>query len=71
MRLVWKIFPWARVLLDNPSFMTIFLFIPSQEGRLAIVTDAGRDAMDAAASGADEAAGRIPLRRVRELPMKR
>jgi hypothetical protein len=31
-----------------------------QEGRLAIVTDAGRDAVDAAASGADEATGRIP-----------
>ena len=30
------------------------------EGRLAIVTDAGRDAVDAAASGADEAAERIP-----------
>jgi hypothetical protein len=46
--------------LDVFCYRLIFLFIPSQEGRLAIVTDAGRDAVDAAASGADEAAGRIP-----------
>jgi hypothetical protein len=32
---------------------------PRQEGRIAIVTDAGLDAMDAAASGAIVVAGRV------------
>jgi hypothetical protein len=35
------------------------------EGRIAIVTDAGRDAMDAAASGALMARGRMALFRLR------
>jgi hypothetical protein len=38
--------------------------IPSHtEGRIAIVTDAGRDAVDAAASGARSARGRMMLMR--------
>lgn len=42
------------------------------EGRLAIVTDAGRDAVDAAASGADEAGGlRLVFKGRGDLPMKR
>ena len=36
------------------------------EGRIAIVTDAGRDAMDAAASGALMARGRMALFRLRQ-----
>jgi hypothetical protein len=40
--------------------------ISGHKGRIAIVTDAGRDAMDAAASGALMARGRMALFRLRQ-----
>jgi hypothetical protein len=38
--------------------------VPSPEGRLAIVTNAGRDAVDVAASGAKVIAGRVSRERL-------
>jgi hypothetical protein len=43
----------------NPNHRYHFGHPPRQEGRIAIVTDAGLDAVDAAASGAIVVAGRV------------
>ena len=43
----------------NPNHRYQFARPPRQEGRIAIVTDAGLDAVDAAASGAIVVAGRV------------
>jgi hypothetical protein len=48
--------------ISLPSLVETALLIPSSrptEGRIAIVTDAGRDAVDAAASGVKRDAGRV------------
>jgi hypothetical protein len=45
--------------LDHPNHRYHSARPPRQEGRIAIVTDAGLDAVDAAASGAIVVAGRV------------
>jgi hypothetical protein len=50
-----KIFRFLR----RPNHRYHFARPPRQEGRIAIVTDAGLDAVDAAASGAIVVAGRV------------
>ena len=44
---------------SHPNQSHNFAHPPRQEGRIAIVTDAGLDAVDAAASGANVVAGRV------------
>jgi hypothetical protein len=44
-------FPKIFLFTPNPNHLHIFLVHPT-EGRIAIVTDAGLDAVDATASGA-------------------
>jgi hypothetical protein len=53
-----KIFRFAA----DPNHTYIHCRLVPHEGRIAIVTDAGRDAVDAAALGVQGSAGRIALR---------
>ena len=50
-----KIFRFRR----RANHLYRFARLGPHEGRIAIVTDAGRDAVDAAASGATDVAGRL------------
>jgi hypothetical protein len=50
-----KIFPFSL----TPNHFYNFSRPTPQEGRIAIVTDAGRDAVDAAALGVQRDAGRV------------